>query len=69
MSKEEADIMTGESHIFEALHTLNFEALYGEIAEVVVENLTDTLKVDIDHIEGTFVMHEDLRPDIVFKPI
>jgi hypothetical protein len=43
--------------------------MYGDIADVIVENLTDTIKVDIDHIDGTFIMHEDLRPDAIFKPI
>ncbi len=55
--------------IFEALHVLNFDAQYGEIAEVKVENLTDTIKVDIEHIDGKLIMHEDLRADQIFKPV
>ena len=45
---------------------LKFDAEYGEIAEVRVENLTDTIKVDIEHIDGKLVMHEDLRADQIF---
>jgi hypothetical protein len=48
---------------------LKFDAEYGEIAEVRVENLTDTIKVDIEHIDGKLVMHEDLRADQIFKPV
>jgi hypothetical protein len=48
---------------------LKFDAEYGEIAEVRVENLTDTIKVDIEHIDGELVMHEDLRADQIFKPV
>ncbi len=55
--------------IFEALHVLKFDTQYGEIAEVKVENLTDTIKVDIEHIDGKLIMHEDLRADQVFKPV
>lgn len=69
MGNDELDFLSSEHHIFEALHTLQFDAMYGDIADVIVENLTDTIKVDIDHIDGTFIMHEDLRPDAIFKPI
>lgn len=54
---------------FQALHLLSFDANYGEIADVQVKNLTDSLWVDIRHIDGTFVMHEEDRPDEVFKPL
>ena len=36
---------------------------------MIVENLTTTVKADINQIDGVFVMHEDLRPDTLFKPI
>ena len=65
---EEEDENEGQK-IFEALHVLNFDAEYGEIADVKVENLTDTIKVEIEHIDGKLVMHEDLRADQIFKPV
>jgi hypothetical protein len=52
-----------KDHIFEALHTLRFDTLYGAITDVKVENLTDTIKVDIMKIEGEMIMHEDFRQD------
>lgn len=58
-----------EHHIFEPLHTLYIDAQYGEIADVVVENLTDTVWVDIKHIDGTLTVHEDNREDEVFRPL
>lgn len=65
---EEEEENEGQN-IFEALHVLNFDAEYGEIADVKVENLTDTIKVEIEHIDGKLVMHEDLRADQIFKPV
>ncbi len=48
---------------------LSFEANYGEIAEVQVQNLSDTVWVDIKHIDGNFIMHEEFREDEVFRPL
>lgn len=48
---------------------LTFDANYGEIADVTVKNLTDSVWIDIRHIDGDFVMHEDQREDEVFKPV
>lgn len=48
---------------------LTFDANYGEIADVTVKNLKDTVWVDIRHIDGDFVVHESQREDEVFKPV
>jgi len=55
-------------HIFEALPVLSFDANYGEIADVQVKNLRDSVWVDIRHIEGDFVVHEANREDEIFHP-
>ena len=60
---QETEMETAGHKIFEALHVLKFDPQYGEIADVKVENLTDTIKVDIEHIDGNLIMHEDLRDD------
>lgn len=34
-----------------------------------MENLTETIRADIDHIEGYFVVYEDDRTTEVYKPL
>jgi hypothetical protein len=47
---------------------LTFEAKYGEVANVSVKNLSDSIWVEIHNIEGNFVVHESYRPDQIFWP-
>lgn len=42
---------------------LYFEADYGDVADVTVKNLTDSFWIDIRHLDGDFVMHEEAKED------
>jgi carbonic anhydrase len=48
---------------------LSYDLDYEEFANVTVENITNTIKCDIMHIEGYFVVYEDDRHTEVFKPL
>jgi carbonic anhydrase len=56
-------------HKFDTLKLLSYDLDYEEFANITLENLTETLRADIDHIDGYFVVYEDDRTTEVFKPL
>lgn len=56
-------------HKFDALKLLTYDLDYEEFANVTVENITQTIKVDIDHLDGYFVVYEDERRTEAYKPL
>lgn len=59
---------TAESR-FRSLSLLSFDADYEEFVNVTVENVTNTIRMDINHIDGYFIVYEDDRSTEVFKPL
>ena len=48
---------------------LTFDANYGELADCHVQNLTDSIWIKINHIDGNLVIHESDHEDEVFHPV
>lgn len=55
--------------MFRPLHLLSYDLDYEEFANVTIENITVTVRMDINHIEGYFIVYEDDRKTEVFKPL
>lgn len=58
-----------EHHIFEPVPDLTFEARYGEIADVEVQNLTDTVWIDVRHLDGSLLVREGNHQKKEFRPV
>lgn len=57
------------SYPFSKLSRLNYDLDYEEFVNVTVENITNTIKCDIEHLDGFFVVYEDQRDVEVFQPL
>lgn len=55
--------------VFDTLRLLSFDLDYDEFANVTVQNMSATIRMVIDQINGYFIVYEDDRSTEVFKPL